>query len=46
MSDRDMMWKAWNAPITSFIREVENWQGNTLNPEYFSPNDLYKHGQM
>jgi hypothetical protein len=37
--DRDVMRKSWNAPVASFIKELENRWGISPNPDYFPPND-------
>ncbi|EXX69725.1 uncharacterized protein OCT59_009306 [Rhizophagus irregularis] len=37
--DRDIMRKAWNQPVCSFIEDIENRWGISPNSDYFPPDD-------
>ncbi|CAG8526100.1 9294_t:CDS:10 [Rhizophagus irregularis] len=37
--DRDIMRKAWNKPVCSFIEDIENRWGISPNSDYFPPDD-------
>src|SRR6266542_1161474 len=39
ISDRDLMRKAWNDPVRSFIEDIENRWGVSPNSDYFPPED-------
>src|ERR1043166_6305337 len=38
-SDKNEMQKAWNEPVRSFIRDIENRWGISPNPDIFSSDD-------
>ncbi|CAB4475319.1 unnamed protein product [Rhizophagus irregularis] len=44
--DRNVMQKAWNAPVLSFIEDIKNRWGISPNSDYFPPDDYIHQARL